>query len=72
MSSPKRNTRMSSPVQLLLVMSLGVVVLMMSEARDPARWTWLFGSDPNVVEQEQKSLVRVARWAWASRPITTS
>jgi len=30
---------------LLLVMSLGLIVLLMSEARDPANWQWFFALD---------------------------
>ena len=32
--------------------------------------TCVFGGAPNVVEQPQKSLVRVCSWTWTSRPMT--
>jgi hypothetical protein len=34
--------------------------------------TWVLGSAPNLVEQEQKILVRVFNWEWTSRPMTGS
>ena len=34
--------------------------------------TWVFGSPPNCVGQEQKIFVLVASSVWTSRPITIS
>jgi hypothetical protein len=33
---------------------------------------WVFGGEPNLVEQPQKILLSVSNWAWTSKPITAS